>query len=223
MAFRAPWSRRLPSLAAGAIALLASGCGDGGGSPSPSPSRGAREPSALVAVSGADLSIVNRERLLAGTRWQGRANSIGTWPLSEADRVELPSLRECAHGSEIGWAFRRARPLGHTETDVTLSPRDSVDVVELFSPLQSLGRGTLEQGLRDGVTRCASKRRMRTRVVGPWHETVLDGWPASWRVCRSTEAWHAVLYVAQTPGTRGGDASRLVRLIRRRIDASCAI
>jgi hypothetical protein len=46
---------------------------------------------------------------------------------------------------------------------------------------------------------------------------------ASWRMCRSTEAWHAVLDVAQTPSTRGGDASQLVRLIRRRIDASCAI
>jgi hypothetical protein len=206
---------------AGAIALLVSGCGDGGGSPSPR--RGAREPSALVKVSGADLSIINRDRLLAGTRWQGRANSIGTWPLSEVDRVELPSLRECAHGAEIGWAFRHTRPLGHTETDITLSPRDSVDVVEMFAPLRSLGRGTLRQGLRDGVTRCTSKRRMRTRVVGPWHETLLDGWPASWRVCRSTEAWHAVLYVAQIPSTRGDDASQLVRLIRRRIDASCVI
>jgi hypothetical protein len=210
-------------MVAGAIALLVSGCGDGGGPPSPSPRRGAPDPAALVKVSGADLSIINRDRLLAGTRWQGRADSIGTWPLSEADRAELPSLRECAHGAEIGWAFRRTRPLGHTETDITLSPRDSVGVVELFAPLRSLGRGALEQGLRDGVTRCASKRHMRTRVMGPWHETVLDGWPASWRVCRSTEAWHAVLYQAQTPSTRGGDAPRLVRLIRRRVDASCAI
>jgi hypothetical protein len=206
-------------MVAGAIALLVSGCGDG----SPSPQRGARERSALVNVSGADLSIINRDQLLAGTRWQGRANSIGTWPLSEADRVQLPSLRECARGAEIGWAFRRTRPLGHTETDITLSPRDSVDVVEMFAPLQSLRRGALEQGLRDGVTRCTSKRRMRTRVAGPWHETVLDGWPASWRVCRSTEAWHAVLYVVQIPSTSGGDASQLVRLIRRRVDASCAI
>jgi hypothetical protein len=205
---------------AGAIALLVSGCGDGGGSPSP---QRAREPSALVNVSGADLSVVNRDRLLAGTRWQGRANSIGTWPLSEADRVELPSLRECAHGAEIGWAFRRTRPLGHTETDITLSPRDSVGVVEMFAPLRSLGRGALELGLRDGVTRCTSERRTRARMVGPWHETVLDGWPASWRVCRSTGAWHAVLYQAQTPSIRGGDASQLARLIRRRVDASCAI
>jgi hypothetical protein len=151
-------------MVAGAIALLVSGCGDGGGPPSPR--RGARDPAALVKVSGADLSIINRDRLLAGTRWQGRADSIGTWPLSEADRAELPSLRECAHGAEIGWAFRRTRPLGHTETDRTLSPRDSVGVVELFAPLRSLGRGALEQGLRDGVTRCASKRHMRTRVMG---------------------------------------------------------
>lgn len=216
---RALRSRRHPFVVAGAIALLAGGCGDRGGSPSPQ--RGARDRLALANRSGAELSIVNRDRLLAGTRWQSRADSIGTWPLGRSDQARLPSLRDCSRGAEIGWAFRRIRPLGNSETDIAVGQHGWVGIMEMFAPLQSLGADELEQAMRDGVARCASGRPRVTRpLAGRWHETILDGRPASWRVCRSAGAWHAVLYQARVSGIRR-DVLHLVHLIRRRVDTSC--
>jgi hypothetical protein len=206
-------------MAAGAVALLAGGCGDG--DRSPAVHRSPQDRPALIDQSGAELSLVNRDRLLAGTRWQSRADSIGTWPLDDRDRAQLPSLRQCAHGAEIGWAFREAHPLGHAETDVRAGRHGGVAIV---APLPSFGRHAIEQGMSDGVTRCASgHRRLTQPLVGRWHETTLNDQPAAWRVCRAAGAWHALLYQAEARGTSRRDVAELVTLIRSRIDSSCAV
>jgi hypothetical protein len=209
-------------MAVGAVALLAGGCGDG--DPSPTVHRSPQDRPALLDQSGAELSLVNRDRLLAGTRWQSRADSIGTWPLDTRDRAQLPSLRQCAHGAEIGWAFRAAHPLGHAETDIRAGRHGGMAIVEIFAPLQSLGRHAIEQGMSDGVTRCASgHRRLTQPLAGRWHEIILNGRPAAWRLCRAAGAWHALLYQADARGTSRRDVAELVNLIRSRIDSSCAV